>query len=66
MLLYLLRRLGLLISTLLMLTLIAFGLEFQLLSQPTQSFIQGYSQFLQQLLAGDFGVSSVSGLPDSK
>ncbi|WP_319783681.1 ABC transporter permease [Oceanisphaera sp. IT1-181] len=63
MLLYLLRRLGLLISTLLMLTLIAFSLEFQLLSQPTQSFIEGYSLFLQQLLTGDFGVSSVSGLP---
>lgn len=63
MLLYLLRRLTLLLSTLVMLTLIAYGLEFQLLSSGEQEFSHGYILFLQQLLAGDFGVSSVSGLP---
>lgn len=63
MLLYLLRRTALLVSTLLMLTLIAYTLEFQLLSQIKAPFISGYVQFLRQLTEGDFGVSSVSGLP---
>ncbi|ART78970.1 ABC transporter permease [Oceanisphaera avium] len=63
MLVYLLRRLILLISTLLMLTLIAYTLEFQLLSQISEPFFSGYIQFLRQLTEGDFGVSSVSGLP---
>lgn len=63
MLLYLLRRLALLLSTLLLLTLIAFALESQLLSQPELGFMEGYLQFLRQLAEGDFGVSSVSGLP---
>ena len=63
MLLYLLRRLTLLLSTLLMLTFIAYVLEFQLMSDDSPDFFQGYMAFLHQLLAGDFGVSSASGLP---
>ncbi|MGO1245979.1 MAG: ABC transporter permease [Oceanisphaera sp.] len=63
MLLYLLRRFILLLSTLLMLTLIAYVLEFQLMNEHSPAFFSGYITFINQLLAGDFGVSSVSGLP---
>ncbi|MBO1518689.1 ABC transporter permease [Oceanisphaera pacifica] len=63
MLLYLLRRTMLLISTLLMLSLIAYVLEFQLMNAQPPDFFNGYITFIRQLLSGDFGVSSVSGLP---
>ncbi|WMC11563.1 ABC transporter permease subunit [Oceanimonas pelagia] len=63
MLIYLLRRFNLLVSTLLLLTLIAYGLEFRLLQQGEGDFWHGYWLFLQDLLAGDFGVSSATGLP---
>lgn len=63
MLLYLLRRLTLLAATLLLLTVIVYGLEFKLLIQDDGGFWSGYWAFLQQLLEGNFGVSSATGLP---
>lgn len=63
MLLYLLRRLTLLAATLLLLTVIVYGLEFKLLTQNGGGFWSGYWFFLQQLLEGDFGISSATGLP---
>lgn len=63
MLLYLLRRLTLLAATLLLLTVIVYGLEFKLLTQNSGGFWSGYWFFLQQLLEGDFGISSATGLP---
>lgn len=63
MLIYLLRRLNLLISTLILLTLIAYGLEYRLLQQGGDDFWHGYWLFLQALMAGDFGISSATGMP---
>ncbi|AEY01272.1 peptide ABC transporter permease [Oceanimonas sp. GK1] len=63
MLIYLLRRFNLLLSTLLLLTLLAYGLEFRLLQQGEGDFWHGYWRFLQDLLAGNFGISSATGLP---
>lgn len=60
---YLLRRLNLLLSTLLLLTLLAYGLEYRLLGTDDGEFWPGYLAFLQQLLAGDFGISSATGMP---
>ncbi|PSJ43876.1 ABC transporter permease [Zobellella taiwanensis] len=60
---YLLRRLNLLLSTLLLLTLLAYGLEYRLLGTDGGEFWPGYLAFLQQLLAGDFGISSATGMP---
>lgn len=63
MLVYLLRRLNLLFSTLLVLTLIAYGLERHLLTDNGGEFWSGYLVFTGQLLAGDFGISSATGMP---
>ncbi|PSJ47329.1 peptide ABC transporter permease [Zobellella endophytica] len=63
MLVYLLRRLNLLFSTLLVLTLIAYGLERNLLTDNSGDFWSGYLVFVGQLLAGDFGISSATGMP---
>ncbi|WP_375055294.1 ABC transporter permease [Zobellella sp. DQSA1] len=63
MLVYLLRRVNLLLTTLLMLTLIAYGLEYHLLSESRGDFWAGYLVFIRQLLAGDFGISSATGMP---
>ncbi|MBL1378070.1 ABC transporter permease [Zobellella iuensis] len=63
MLVYLLRRVNLLLTTLLMLTLIAYGLEYHLLSEAPGNFWAGYLAFIHQLLAGDFGISSATGMP---
>ncbi|NHI00420.1 ABC transporter permease subunit [Oceanimonas sp. MB9] len=63
MLIYLLRRFNLLFSTLLLLTLLAYALEYRLLHQGDGDFWPGYLRFMQALLAGDFGISSATGLP---
>ena len=60
---YLLRRLSLLLTTLLMLTLVAYVLEFQIMLEEPDDFGPGYLAFMSQLLAGDFGISSATGLP---
>ncbi|ATG73603.1 peptide ABC transporter permease [Zobellella denitrificans] len=60
---YLLRRLNLLLTTLLMLTLIAYALEYHLLTDIRGDFWSGYLVFIRQLLAGDFGISSATGMP---
>lgn len=62
MLLYTLRRINLLLITLLALTLVAYLLEYRLIGHEL-SFWRGYPDFLRRILAGDLGLSSVSGLP---
>ncbi|AHX61180.1 ABC transporter permease [Aeromonas media] len=59
---YILRRITLLVITLLVLTLGAYLLEFRLIGQVLD-FWHGYPDFLQRIVEGDFGLSSVSGLP---
>ena len=62
MLIFTLRRLNLLIFTLLILSLLAYWLEYRL-GDGDQSLWVGYIQFLQRLLSGDLGISSQSGRP---
>ena len=62
MLIFTLRRLNLLIFTLLILSLLAYWIEYRL-GAGDQSLWAGYLQFLNRLLAGDLGVSSQSGQP---
>ena len=62
MLFYTLRRINLLLITLLALTLVAYLLEYRLLDHEL-GFWSGYPDFLRRIVAGDFGLSSVSGLP---
>lgn len=59
---YILRRITLLLITLLVLTLGAYLLEYRLITQVLD-FWHGYPDFLRHLFAGDLGLSSVSGLP---
>ena len=59
---YILRRITLLVITLLVLTMGAYLLEFRLIGQVLD-FWHGYPDFLQRIVEGDFGLSSVSGLP---
>ncbi|MCO4203957.1 ABC transporter permease [Aeromonas taiwanensis] len=59
---YILRRITLLVITLLVLTLGAYLLEFRLITQVLD-FWHGYPDFLQRIFAGNFGLSSVSGQP---
>ena len=59
---YILRRITLLLITLLVLTLATYLLEFRLIGQALDVW-QGYPDFLQRIFAGDFGLSSVSGQP---
>ncbi|MFM4703649.1 ABC transporter permease [Aeromonas bivalvium] len=62
MLLYIVRRINLLLITLLALTLVAYLLDYRLLGQQP-GFWGGYPDFLRHIFAGDLGVSSVSGRP---
>lgn len=62
MLIYTLRRLNLLIFTLLILSLFAYWLEYRL-GPGGQSLWSGYLDYLRRLFSGDFGVSSQSGRP---
>ncbi|PJG60346.1 ABC transporter permease [Aeromonas cavernicola] len=59
---YILRRINLLLITLLVLTVVAYLLEFRLIGDDL-SLWRGYPDFLRRTLAGDLGISSVSGLP---
>lgn len=61
---YILRRFNLLVTTLLVLTLLAYGLEYHLLTKGAGGdFWSGYLTFMRQLLQGDFGISSATGTP---
>ncbi|MGL5607844.1 MAG: ABC transporter permease subunit, partial [Aeromonas veronii] len=62
MLLYTLRRINLLLITLLALTFVAYLLDYRLIGNQL-SFWSGYPDFLRRFFAGDLGLSSVSGLP---
>ena len=62
MLLYTLRRINLLLITLLALTFVAYLLDYRLIGHQL-SFWSGYPDFLRRIVAGDLGISSVSGLP---
>jgi cationic peptide transport system permease protein len=62
MLLYILRRISLLLITLLALTVVAYLLDYRLLGQQP-SFWGGYPDFLRHIFEGDLGISSVSGRP---
>ena len=60
--LYILRRINLLLITLLALTFVAYLLDVRLIGQQA-SFWSGYPDFLRRILDGDLGLSSVSGQP---
>lgn len=60
--LYILRRISLLLITLLALTFVAYLLDYRLIGLQA-SFWSGYPDFLSNILDGDSGLSSVSGLP---
>lgn len=60
---YILRRISLLLITLLVLTLGAYLLESRLIIGQVLDFGHGYPDFLRRIFAGDLGLSSVSGLP---
>ncbi|MEZ6927565.1 MULTISPECIES: ABC transporter permease [unclassified Aeromonas] len=60
--LYILRRINLLLITLLALTFVAYLLDVRLIGQQA-SFWSGYPDFLRHILDGDLGLSGVSGLP---
>ncbi len=60
--LYILRRINLLLITLLALTFAAYLLDVRLIGQQA-SFWSGYPDFLRRILDGDLGLSSVSGQP---
>ncbi|MFB2856157.1 ABC transporter permease [Aeromonas allosaccharophila] len=60
--LYTLRRINLLLITLLALTFVAYLLDYRLIGHQI-SFWSGYPDFLRRIFAGDLGLSSVSGLP---
>ncbi|WP_420938319.1 ABC transporter permease [Aeromonas veronii] len=62
MLLYTLRRINLLLITLLALTFVAYLLDYRLIGNQL-SFWSGYPDFLRRIFAGDLGLSSVSGQP---
>ncbi|MBP6384814.1 MULTISPECIES: ABC transporter permease [Aeromonas] len=59
---YILRRISLLLITLLALTFVAYLLDYRLIGLQA-SFWSGYPDFLSNILDGDLGLSSVSGLP---
>ncbi|WP_287147821.1 ABC transporter permease subunit [Aeromonas sp.] len=60
--LYILRRINLLLITLLALTFVVYLLDVRLIGQQA-SFWSGYPDFLRRILDGDLGLSSVSGQP---
>ncbi|MDO2948855.1 ABC transporter permease [Aeromonas simiae] len=62
MLLYTLRRISLLLITILVLTLVAYLLEHRLIHQEVPLW-GGYVDYLQRLADGDLGLSQASGLP---
>ncbi|MFR9718140.1 ABC transporter permease [Aeromonas diversa] len=62
MLIYTLRRISLLLITILVLTLVAYLLGHRLLSQELP-LLSGYPEYLARILSGDFGLSQASGLP---
>ena len=60
---YTLRRLNLLLFTLLGLTLLSYWLEVELSSIPVPHLVQGYLNYLSRLFSGEFGYSTQTGHP---
>lgn len=60
---YTLRRLNLLLFTLLALTLLSYWLEVELSSIPVPHLVQGYLNYLSRLFSGEFGYSTQTGHP---
>lgn len=60
---YTLRRLNLLLFTLLLLTLLSYGLEYRLAPGLKPEFLGGYVSYLHRLLTGHLGISTVTGRP---
>lgn len=63
MLIYTLRRLSLLFFTLLILSLLAYGMDRHIDNENTADLIGGYFQFVEHFLQGQWGISSVTGEP---
>lgn len=63
MLIYTLRRINLLLFTLLLLSFFAYWLEYELGVDEQTSLWSGYLEYLRHLFAGDLGISSLSGRP---
>ncbi len=60
---YIMRRLNLLFFTLLMLSLLAYIIDYSLVNQGAEGLVGGYFRFLGRLTEGDLGFSSSSNLP---
>lgn len=60
---YIVRRLNLLLFTLLMLTLLAYCIDYSLVNQGAEGMVGGYFRFLGRLMDGDLGFSASSKLP---
>lgn len=63
MLIYTLRRLSLLFFTLLILSLLAYGMDRHIDSDNSINLINGYVEFVKNFLQGQWGISSVTGEP---
>ncbi len=63
MLIYTLRRLSLLFFTLLILSLLAYGMDRHIDSDNSLNLINGYVEFVKNFLQGQWGISSVTGDP---
>ncbi len=63
MLIYTLRRLSLLFFTLLILSLLAYGMDRHIDSDSSINLINGYFEFVKNFLQGQWGISSVTGEP---
>ena len=63
MLIYTLRRLSLLFLTLLILSLLAYGMDRHINTYPSSDLFNGYIEFMSHFLTGKWGISSVTGEP---
>jgi len=63
MLIYTLRRLSLLFFTLLILSLLAYGMDRHIDNDNSINLINGYFEFVKNFLQGEWGISSVTGEP---
>ena len=63
MLIYTLRRLSLLFLTLLILSLLAYGMDRNINDEQTTTLLGGYFEFIHNFLTGIWGISSVTGDP---
>lgn len=63
MLIYILRRLSLLFFTLLILSLLAYGMDRSINAYPETGLLSGYIEFVSRFFSGNWGFSSVTGEP---